>query len=1325
MTDVPQPPAPPAPATRSTRWISQGLERLIHDTAHRLDTGRAADFDVVIVGSGYGGAIAAERLAGLKKADGSPVTVCVLERGREYLPGAFPDRLADLAGHVRFNTAGTVGARGRLDGLFDMRLGDDVSVLLANGLGGGSLINAGVMAFPHAAVFADPAWPRVARAGDAQAPAIAFPSHAVLVKAAEGLQRELGARVPEASGTRENGVSDTTFGKPLARAAVMKKMGASAVPITVALADRHTTSAHVVLEKCVACGDCATGCNVGAKESLDTNLLVRAHRKGARLVTGATVERVQRSGAAWRLSIWHTNADLRGRMADAFTLTARQVILAAGTLGSTDILLRSQTGTQRFSGTLGHGFSGNGDVLAAAFDTGEAVFGVAREATAPGVRQVGPTITSMIDRRSASGSGFVVQDLGVPGPLRRLFEEATATAATLHDLETADTTRHTADAAMADPCAIDPRKVDRSLAVALICRDTADGVMHAVADGKQPPRDAGVSIAWASAKHDKRLDEACDWFKARLDSSGVGGQALPNPVWRMLPKKMESLLGADRGSLVSVHPLGGCRMGSDRGRGVVNGLGQVFDAAHASATGLHDGLVVLDGAIVPTSLGINPSLTIATLADFAVRELATLWGFSAGPAEAPAPPAPRPVFKDVRANPWPPAVPTQVEVVEQLLGPCDLDGKTFWVELTLHYVNTPLHRDEAPSLAGHRLEVSSDNKASRVRVFAHRPDLYASEFDDAAALFVAPVSGHLQFFHREASTEKQRRKRAWSAWWTNRGARDAYQAAGEGLQDGLDRLVSPSRWFKPGEGDDSPSALERLRQSEDLATRAGEVRLFDYVLATGVPVKADGAFAALSGSSALPILGSKRLTYSLRCSPWAQLMQMTLRAFGPLRVGPSSVLGVEPFYFAKRQVPLMRVARQQDQPSALVDVGAFALYVARILVKIHLWSFRKPDAPEPRTIVRLPRSIKGLPAAQVIPLTANDGVPFQITRYRSQRTTGPVRPVLMVHGYSANGRSFAHETLQEGGLAGYLARRGFEPWVVDLRTSSGLKSSTAPWRFEDVALNDLPVAIARICEDTGQDRIDVVSHCMGSAMLAMSMLAPDPGTGSRYPVERHVRRWVMSQIGPAMRFAPANTLRAFLMRYVQQMLPDLKYELTPGGATPGASADLFDRFLSGLPYLEDDRGSEFTVENPTLPWKRTPWVGTRHRLDALIGRTFDARRVSEDTLHCIDDFFGPLSLVTMSQPIHFARQTFVTDMAGLNAYGLDRVTERLSLIKMLSFHSDDNGLADPSTHDAMQTLADEDRLDWEGVKLPDQGHQDCLIGDNTDRVFRKIHDFLA
>ena len=132
---------------RGERWLSKGAESLAQAFEHSQlpdlpAPGRppAPQFDVVIVGSGYGGAVAAKRLSALtESADGKAMSVAVLERGLEYTPGSFPDKLADLVGHLRVNGGGLMDAPANPEGLMDWRLGGDVGALVANGLGGGSL----------------------------------------------------------------------------------------------------------------------------------------------------------------------------------------------------------------------------------------------------------------------------------------------------------------------------------------------------------------------------------------------------------------------------------------------------------------------------------------------------------------------------------------------------------------------------------------------------------------------------------------------------------------------------------------------------------------------------------------------------------------------------------------------------------------------------------------------------------------------------------------------------------------------------------------------------------------------------------------------------------------------------------------------------------------------------------------------------------------------------------------------------------------------------------------------------------------------------------
>src|SRR5215471_235249 len=107
-------------------------------------------YDVVVVGSGYGGGVAASRLSRAGQ------SVCVIEKGKEFLTGEFPSRLPELRRELQLNSGKM--RSGSRTGLFDFRLGADIHVLVGCGLGGGSLINAGVGLKPDARVFADPVW---------------------------------------------------------------------------------------------------------------------------------------------------------------------------------------------------------------------------------------------------------------------------------------------------------------------------------------------------------------------------------------------------------------------------------------------------------------------------------------------------------------------------------------------------------------------------------------------------------------------------------------------------------------------------------------------------------------------------------------------------------------------------------------------------------------------------------------------------------------------------------------------------------------------------------------------------------------------------------------------------------------------------------------------------------------------------------------------------------------------------------------------------------------------------------------------------------------
>lgn len=1334
---------------RRTAWLSKGFEVLIHRLKNqppRVD----CDFDVVIVGSGYGGAVAAAELAGCTNAANGNrrVSVCVLERGKEYLAGMFPTRLGDLPGHIRVTAPGTGRPRGRREGLFDFRIGEDVSALVANGLGGGSLINAGVMDLPAQRMLAGwPAqiWPDL----EAKYFAIA--------------KRRLGAA--DAKGDNTIARHDEQARKHAALKALAKNAGPEGhfrdAAVTIAMQPGYN-DASVERNPCRFCGDCATGCNRDAKDSLDVNLLAVASLRDAEIFTGATVLSLSREQGtdAWILQVAHTDDKLRERQGGPLRLRARKVILAAGTFGSTEILLRSRSSALQFSRHLGQRFSANGDSIAAVYGQSGAVNNSRDEAEPCLQTGVGPTITGVVDLREQADD-CLIEDLAIPAAIRRVFEEVVTTSNLLHELGSADESRHVADGK--DPCAVDSEALMNTAVVAMMGDDGAKGMLELAGEQDASAGDGAIRVRWPELRDAPVFERQARALERLRKANQPGARVIPNPLWQLVPEHMKFLFDNPRGPAFTVHPLGGCSIGTRVGDGVVNEFGQVFKAAaDAASSAVWPNLVVLDGSIVRSALGTNPALTITALALRAVEALRREWKFDPPPQTKPTQRS-RPVFRE-RQRPLA-ARPTLVEVVERLSGPVAIKEKggatrLCIVELTLHFERTalgglvlpprrerqephvPVALKRALTVWDGKLRIFDFDQWTQVRL----ADGKEEDFDEIL-LMQAPVAGTLYLMHREPTNKCGRGVRAFLAYVLNRGMRDYTQWRTEqaARKDAGGWLCSVL-----GEG------RRRLCGALKLATHAGEVRLLEYDLTIGKDVWVSEKAPLAAGDYARQkIAGRKRLTYARKCNPWRQLMEMELQKFPGLADGQqaerkaaveaklapehndvaerkTAVLVLDPRFLAAQRVPLLHIVDQQDVPCGLADLASFVGYFGRLLLKIHLWSFRRPDTPTPRELQRLPGRVPGLPEPEIHHVEFHDlaarlPIRVRLTRYRPKNAKKP--PVVLIHGYSASGTTFAHHAVRPN-LAEHLCNRQHDVWIVDLRTSSGMPTARHPWTFEDAALADLPAAIGKICELAGSPQVDIFAHCMGAAMFSMAMLAPARASGS--PLFRHrtqfhhlIRRAVLSQIGPVVVMSPANIFRGYVMSYVRHFLPLADYDFRVP-QNPGFAEQLMDRLLASLPYPE----REFRVENPLWPWARTPFVGTRHRMDALYGRDFsladkNGSRLAPEVLEYIDDLFGPLSIETVSQAIHFAQQRMITDPAGNGYPSRQKLIDRWTF-PTLSLHGSDNGLADVATlgrlgwilrHDAGLNIVTED---VEGF-----GHQDCLIGKDAEVVFQKVSKFLS
>jgi cholesterol oxidase len=547
-------------------------------------------YQVIVVGSGYGGAIAACRLsrAGFK--------VALLERGierqpgdypaslEENQPGEYPVSLEEMYKSMQTDLPGW--PKRPATGLYDCRLTGDIDVVVGCGLGGTSLINANVSLKPDARVFDDQAWPRELR-NDVRG----------------GLARgyKLAREMLEPKPCR----------KDLAKLAALRESAHATgqgahfkrPSINVTVKKGHVNSAGVHQHACVLCGNCVSGCNYGAKNTVLMNYLPDACNHKARLFTRAAVRSVQRNGHRW--TVHYEALESRGPSGQRTrSVSADKVVLAAGTLGSTEILLRSrEKHGLALSSVLGTRFTGNGDLLGFAYKAHKTIngLGVANRNPQPPVN-VGPCITGMIDLRDPHEvleDGLVIEEGALPGGMGGLVQvmlfgqAALRLQASLPPIKMLRDQVERVCKGRLGEAFLEARVADtrNSLIWLVMGHDDGNGTLRLKRDR--------VHIDWPKHKEQEvfRRAEAC----IKKLTRPLGARFIPNPT------------GAIRGHGITVHPLGGCPMGDDAASGVVDHLGRVY--AGDSGTATHPGLYVLDGSVIPRPLGVNPLLTICAVVE--------------------------------------------------------------------------------------------------------------------------------------------------------------------------------------------------------------------------------------------------------------------------------------------------------------------------------------------------------------------------------------------------------------------------------------------------------------------------------------------------------------------------------------------------------------------------------------------------------------------------------------------------------------------------------------------------------------------------------------
>ena len=561
------------------------------------------DTDVVVVGSGFGGSVAALRLC--EKGYG----VTVIESGRRFADDGLARTSWDLRRYLWAPRLHCFGVQ-RVHRL------PDVVLLAGAGVGGGSLNYANTLYVPPKSFFDDPQWAGVTDWADELTPHY------------EQAARMLGVVENPCRGTVETvmrAVADEMgVGHTFRHTPVGVFFGAPGVTV----ADPYFGGAGPSRTGCTGCGNCMVGCRVGAKNTLVKNYLGLAERVGAVVEPMRTVVDVRpldpaRPEAGYAVTTERTGAWLRK---DRRTTTAGQVVVAGGAWGTQRLLHRMRaTGVlPDISPRLGELTRTNSEALVGAMTrrvpAADLTRGVAitssfhpDDAThvencryGPGSNAMGLLATLLVD--------------GGPGrPLRFLTRAA----------------RH-------------PAELARSLSVRRWSQRTVIGLVMQSLDNS-------ITV---SARHHPV------WRRLGFDGVGLTsrqGHGVPNPSWipvahdaiRRITRHLAAATGveADAGGTLgdladvplTAHFIGGCPIGENPRRGVVD----PYHRLHG-----YPGIHVVDGSSIPANLGVNPSLTITALAERAI----SLWPNLGEPDARAAPGAP--YARVAAVAPHRPAVPS-------------------------------------------------------------------------------------------------------------------------------------------------------------------------------------------------------------------------------------------------------------------------------------------------------------------------------------------------------------------------------------------------------------------------------------------------------------------------------------------------------------------------------------------------------------------------------------------------------------------------------------------------------------------------------------------
>ncbi|KAH6806138.1 hypothetical protein C2S51_030969, partial [Perilla frutescens var. frutescens] len=306
-----------------------------HQANDFFDIGDGDGYDAVVVGSGYGGSVAACRMsmAGFK--------VCLLEKGHKWEAKDFPTDSFKICSAVRLENKNLGINIGPKDALFQVHIQEDSLAAMACGLGGGSLVNAGVMIPTTVRARRDPKWP-------------------------EAWEKDWDRYEASTSDMLRVQNSPMMFqNSKIMQEVIDKEFDKKPLKLSINF-DMEESRKSPKPGNCLACGNCLAGCPYNAKNSTDRTYLVSAIETGCTIKTECEVQYVVRNDICKEEGVLKARSRRRWLvfLSEFDYVTSDIVILSGGVFGTAKILFQSRLRGLSVSEKLGSGLSCNGNNVA-------------------------------------------------------------------------------------------------------------------------------------------------------------------------------------------------------------------------------------------------------------------------------------------------------------------------------------------------------------------------------------------------------------------------------------------------------------------------------------------------------------------------------------------------------------------------------------------------------------------------------------------------------------------------------------------------------------------------------------------------------------------------------------------------------------------------------------------------------------------------------------------------------------------------------------------------------------------------------------------------